>query len=85
MKATNHHARIQGTNVGLIAAKVRSWANASDCSWCQGGKLARLAREFADLAEIDVPLPEKEKQNFGLLLAIRPWVFSIVSALKRKR
>lgn len=48
-------------------------------------KLARLAREFADLAEVDVSLPEKEKQNIGLLLAIRPWVFSIVSALKRKR
>ncbi|MGH8490784.1 MAG: helix-turn-helix domain-containing protein [Gammaproteobacteria bacterium] len=48
-------------------------------------KLARLAREFADLAEIDVSLPEKEKQSIGLLLAIRPWVFSIVSALKRKR
>jgi DNA-binding Xre family transcriptional regulator len=40
-------------------------------------KLERLAVEFRDLAEWDRPLPSPEKRSMGLLLAARPWVFSI--------
>jgi DNA-binding Xre family transcriptional regulator len=47
-------------------------------------KIERLAAEFNELAEIDAALPPGEKQNCAMLLAIRPWVFSLVSALKRR-
>jgi DNA-binding Xre family transcriptional regulator len=40
-------------------------------------KLERLAVEFRDLAEWDRPLPSSEKRNMSVLLAARPWVFSI--------
>lgn len=46
-------------------------------------KIERLAAEFNELAEIDASLPPSEHQSVGITLAIRPWVFSIVSALRR--
>jgi transcriptional regulator with XRE-family HTH domain len=39
-------------------------------------KLDRLVAEFRDLADLDGALPSAEKRNVGLLLAMRPWVFS---------
>lgn len=48
-------------------------------------KLARLAQEYAELAEIDANLPPGERQGVALLLAARPWVFSLFSQLKRKK
>jgi hypothetical protein len=36
-----------------------------------------LAREFAELATLDVSLPTREKQSVALLMAFRPWVFSM--------
>jgi len=47
-------------------------------------KIDRLAGDFNDLAEVDASLPPGERQSVGITLAIRPWIFSIVSALKRK-
>lgn len=47
-------------------------------------KIERLAAEFNELAEIDAALPPRERQSVAVMLAIRPWVFSLVSALKRR-
>lgn len=47
-------------------------------------KLARLAEEFDDLASIDATLPPADRHSVGLVAGIRPWVFSLVSELKRR-
>ena len=47
-------------------------------------KMERLAVEFNELAEVDSTLAIANRESVGMVLAIRPWVFSIVSALKRK-
>lgn len=44
-------------------------------------KLDRLAAEFRDLAELDRSLPSRDKRSVGMLLATRPWVFSMFSSL----
>jgi hypothetical protein len=44
-------------------------------------KLEQLARDFAELATLDVGLPMREKQGVALLMAFRPWVFSMFSEL----
>jgi DNA-binding Xre family transcriptional regulator len=46
-------------------------------------KAELLARDFAELAALDAGVPDKEKRSMGLLLAIRPWVFSIYDGLTR--
>ena len=46
-------------------------------------KLERLAAEFRDLAELDRSLPSREKRSMGVLLAARPWVFSMFESLRR--
>jgi hypothetical protein len=43
-----------------------------------------LARDFAELAALDAGLPDKEKRSTGLLLALRPWVFSMFDGLRKK-
>ncbi len=48
-------------------------------------KLEHIAVGFNELAEIDNSLAISKRASVGMVLAIRPWVFSIVSALKRKR
>jgi transcriptional regulator with XRE-family HTH domain len=40
-------------------------------------RIARLVAEFVDLAELDRELPAREKRSTGLLVAFRPWVFSM--------
>jgi DNA-binding Xre family transcriptional regulator len=45
-------------------------------------KLERLVRDFAELATLDVGLPMREKQSVALLMAFRPWVFSMFRNLK---
>jgi DNA-binding Xre family transcriptional regulator len=45
-------------------------------------KLDRLAADFADLAALDVSLPAREKTSVAMLLACRPWVFSMFSAYR---
>ena len=40
--------------------------------------------DFADLAALDVRLPARDKSSVALLLACRPWVFSMFSAYRAK-
>lgn len=47
-------------------------------------KLQRLAAEFTELADIDAALPQDRRRNTGLVLAIRPWVLSLASQLRRR-
>jgi transcriptional regulator with XRE-family HTH domain len=49
-----------------------------------GRKVEALARDFADLAALDATLPNVGKRSMGLLLALRPWVFSMYAGLRRK-
>jgi DNA-binding Xre family transcriptional regulator len=46
-------------------------------------KVASLTRDFAELAALDAGLPDKEKHSMGLLLALRPWVFSMYDGLRK--
>jgi DNA-binding Xre family transcriptional regulator len=46
-------------------------------------KLERLAVEFRDLAELDRALPPREKRSMGVLLAARPWVFSVFDNVRQ--
>lgn len=47
-------------------------------------KLEKLAEDYADLAALDVHLPARDKTSVALLLACRPWVFSMFSAYRAK-
>lgn len=47
-------------------------------------RLEQLTREFADFATLDRNLPVKQKKPVALLLAFRPWVFSMFDGLSRK-
>jgi DNA-binding Xre family transcriptional regulator len=47
-------------------------------------KIDRLIRDFGELAELDSPLRREEKQSVVLISAIRPYVLSSFSELKRK-
>ena len=46
-------------------------------------KIERLASDFRDLADLDRSLPSREKRSFAVLVACRPWVFSMFEGLKR--
>jgi len=46
-------------------------------------KVASLTRDFAELAALDAGLPANEKHSMGLLLALRPWVFSMYDGLRK--
>lgn len=48
-------------------------------------KLERLAAEFNEAAEIDSTLPARKRTAFGLLVACRPWEFSVMIALKKRK
>lgn len=45
-------------------------------------KIEKLGADFADLAALDVALPSKDKVSIAMLLACRPWVFSMFSAYR---
>lgn len=47
-------------------------------------KAEALAREFAELAALDARLPDDQKRSMGLLLALRPWVFSMYDGLRKR-
>lgn len=47
-------------------------------------KIERLAADFADLAALDVNLPSRDKTSIAVLLACRPWVFSMFSAYRAR-
>jgi DNA-binding Xre family transcriptional regulator len=44
-------------------------------------KLEQLAKDFGELATLDVAVPTKEKHNVALLIAFRPWIFSMFNGL----
>jgi transcriptional regulator with XRE-family HTH domain len=46
-------------------------------------KVEMLARDFAELTALDAATAAKDKQCMGLLLALRPWVFSTYDGLRR--
>jgi len=46
-------------------------------------KLNQLVEEFAGFAALDVNLPASEKRSVALLLAFRPWVFSMFEGLRK--
>jgi DNA-binding Xre family transcriptional regulator len=46
-------------------------------------KLERLATEFRDLAELDSTMPARDKRSMAILLAGRPWVFSMFESLRQ--
>ena len=48
-------------------------------------KLERLLAEFNEMAEADSSLPSGRRVAIALLAACRPWEFSAVNALKRRR
>ena len=48
-------------------------------------RLERLAAEFNELAEVDSSLPARRRAGLGLLVACRPWEFSVVNALKKRK
>ena len=45
-------------------------------------RLDRLAAEFNEMAEMDASLPERQRRSVGMLLALRPWVFSLLDSLR---
>jgi hypothetical protein len=47
-------------------------------------KAELLARDFAELAALDAGLPDQDKRSMGLLVALRPWVFSMYDGLRKK-
>lgn len=47
-------------------------------------KLERLVGEFNELAEVDGPLASNQRAGMALLVACRPWEFSVVNALKQR-
>ncbi len=48
-------------------------------------KLEQLAKDFGELATLDVDVPASDKHNVALLLAFRPWIFSMFDGLVPKR
>jgi transcriptional regulator with XRE-family HTH domain len=48
-------------------------------------KLALLAKEFDELADLDVALPPQERRSVGMLVAIRPWAFSVFNTIERRK
>jgi DNA-binding Xre family transcriptional regulator len=48
-------------------------------------KLARIAQEFHELAELDGYLPASQRQTIGMALGIRPWVISLITGLNKRK
>jgi DNA-binding Xre family transcriptional regulator len=48
-------------------------------------KLEQLGHEFADFAKLDRELPVRKKRSVALLLAFRPWVFSMFDGLQQAK
>jgi hypothetical protein len=47
-------------------------------------RMADLRREILELAEVDGSLPVDQKQDCGVLMALRPWMFSPLHSLNKK-
>jgi len=48
-------------------------------------KIDRLFRQFNDLAEMDAALPLKGRYSAGLFIEFRPWVFSMLTDLRKQK
>ncbi len=48
-------------------------------------KLERFTAEFNELAEVDSALPAARRTAVAVLVACRPWAFSVVNALKKRK
>lgn len=48
-------------------------------------KIDKLVKEFNDLVELDTAVTQDRKQSVGLLLAARPWVFSLLADARSDR
>ena len=48
-------------------------------------RLERMLAEFAELADLDAAAPAGRRTGMALLVACRPWQFSVVNALKRRK
>jgi DNA-binding Xre family transcriptional regulator len=46
-------------------------------------KINRLFKEYIELTEIDKALPQEKSHNTGLMIAFRPWIFSMLDAFKK--
>jgi DNA-binding Xre family transcriptional regulator len=69
-----------GESLGFHSAEL-SEASASLLS----RKLEQLGHEFADFAKLDRDLPVRKKRSVALLLAFRPWVFSMFDGLQKAK
>lgn len=48
-------------------------------------RLEKLGGEVAELAEVDAALPAARRRGVGLVLAMRPWAFSLLNSLRAER
>ncbi len=46
-------------------------------------KIDRLLKEYYELTEIDKALPQEKSHNTGMMIAFRPWIFSMLKDFKR--
>lgn len=48
-------------------------------------KIENLVKEYNQLAEMDSTLPIKGRHSTGLFIGFRPWVYSVIADLRRRR
>lgn len=64
----------------LLVMEVRELADSSIAVLQR--KLEHLAAEFREMAGVDATLPPARRRSAGMLLALRPWVFSLLDSLR---
>lgn len=79
VKAEFLHSEFQGAHETL---QFRSAELSEASAQLLQRKVNQLAQEFADYAALDVGLPQSERRSIALLLAFRPWVFSMFEGLR---
>ena len=47
-------------------------------------KMAKLAADFNELAELDRHLPNRDKRSVALMMTCRPWVWSMFDGLRKR-
>lgn len=47
-------------------------------------RLQRLAQDFSQQHQADQKLPQRQRESYTLLLAMRSWEFSAFTALRRR-
>lgn len=67
----------------LLAMEIRELGDASMALLRR--RLERLVAEFNECADLDVGLPPGRRRSVGLLLAMRPWAFSLLESLRAGR